>query len=82
MPNSPSAKPPFDPSAQRPETSVHSIEPEDPKSISSAHAPQREILRHNVESGQAQGHPESPAGQHATGSFTTQQEEKPRRRAS
>jgi hypothetical protein len=39
------------PSAQRPETSVHPIEPADPQSISSARAPQREALRHNVEGG-------------------------------
>jgi len=69
-------------SVQRPETSVHTVEPEDPKAIGSAHAPQRDILRHNVEGGQAQPHPDTPAGQHATGSFTTQAEGKPRRRAS
>ncbi|MBT9330911.1 hypothetical protein [Paracidobacterium acidisoli] len=34
------------------------------------HAEQREHLKRNVAEGQTQRHPETPAGQHATGSFT------------
>jgi hypothetical protein len=31
---------------------------------------QQKVLKHNVETGQHQRHPEEVAGQHATGSFT------------
>jgi hypothetical protein len=68
-PNPPSGKS----SAQRPETSVHPVEPEDPKAAGADHQQQRHVLRHNIEGGQAQEHPETPAGQHATGSFTDKQ---------
>jgi hypothetical protein len=80
MPRSSSAaKPnqPSDQSARRPETSVHPVDPrverEDPKASAVDHQQQRHVLRHNVEGGQAEEHPETPAGQHATGSFTDKQ---------
>jgi hypothetical protein len=59
--------------AQKPETSVHPVEPEDMKSVAQDSARQNEALRQNVDGegkGQAKQHPETPAGQHATGSFT------------
>jgi hypothetical protein len=65
--------------AQQPQTSVHPVEPEDPKATGSSQS-QRRALDLNVggqESGhagqpghQAEEHPATPAGQHATGSFT------------
>ena len=55
-------------SAQQPATSVHTIEPEDPKLA--GRSQQHQVLRHNTEGGDTQAHPESPAGQHAAGSFT------------
>lgn len=50
--------------------SVQPVEAEDP--IQSGGHPhlQKRILNENFEGGAAQQHPESPAGQHATGSFT------------
>ncbi|MGC2300575.1 MAG: hypothetical protein WA476_17335 [Acidobacteriaceae bacterium] len=55
-------------SAQQAATSVHAIEPEDPKLT--GRSQQREVLIQGTEGGHAEAHPESPAGQHATGSFT------------
>ena len=63
-------------STLKPETSVHPIEPEDPKVTSISHSEQKRVLRQNVEDGQARQHPETPAGQHATGSFSTGTEKK------
>ncbi|MFZ0273844.1 MAG: hypothetical protein WB524_16070 [Acidobacteriaceae bacterium] len=64
-------------SAQKPETSVHPVEPEDPKTTGAGHARQRRVLGLNVgEGGHAQQHPETTAGQHATGSFTGGTEKK------
>ncbi len=60
-------------SAQKPETSVHPVEPEDTKSMAKGGDRQNEVLGQNVDGkgkGDAQPHPETPAGQHATGSFT------------
>jgi hypothetical protein len=51
-------------------TSVQSVEPEDPRQTGSSKPAQREILEQNVRDGQAREHPETVAGQHATGSFT------------
>lgn len=60
--------------AQQPATSVHPveppIEPDDAKVTGTSPSLQRRVLGLNVEGGQAQEHPETPAGQHATGSFT------------
>ncbi len=57
-------------SHHHPPASVQPVEAEDPKQ-SGGHTPlQKRILNENVEGGAAQQHPESPAGQHATGSFT------------
>jgi len=63
------------PPDQKPPTSVHPLDTED--HATGTNGPnQNETLRHNVESGQAHQHPETPAGQHATGSFTTGAEAK------
>ena len=50
--------------------SVQHVEPEDPLQTGSSKPAQREVFKHNVQTGQAQEHPETVAGQHATGSFT------------
>ncbi len=50
--------------------SVQHVEPEDPRQTGSSKPAQGEILKHNMQTGQAHEHPESVAGQHATGSFT------------
>jgi hypothetical protein len=55
---------------QEPPASVQPIEPEDPRQTGSSKPIQREILEQNVREGQAREHPETVAGQHATGSFT------------
>ncbi len=49
---------------------VQTVEPEDPSLTGGGHSSQKELLEHNVRAGHAQQHPETPAGQHATGSFT------------
>jgi len=56
--------------AQQAQTSVHPIEPEDAYLTGTSRSLQRRVLGLNVEGKQAQEHPETPAGQHATGSFT------------
>ena len=53
---------------QKPATSVHPIEPDDAKLAN--HSQQNHVLSQNADAGQNQQHPEAPAGQHATGSFT------------
>ncbi|MGB0124726.1 MAG: hypothetical protein WA419_21080 [Silvibacterium sp.] len=60
------------PAAQSQEhpASVQPVEPEDPVQTGSSKPAQREVLKHNVQTDQAQEHPETVAGQHATGSFT------------
>lgn len=57
--------------AQKSATSVNPTEPADKKATGTSGALQNEILRHNFRGGQAQPHPATPAGQHATGSFPT-----------
>ena len=57
--------------AQKSATSVNPTEPEDKKATGTSGALQNEVLRHNFKGGQAQQHPATPAGQHATGSFPT-----------
>ncbi len=57
-------------SHHRPPASVQPVEAEDPKESAGDHHRQKKVLNENVEDGAALQHPESPAGQHATGSFT------------
>jgi hypothetical protein len=56
--------------AQEHPVSVQPVEPEDPRKTGSSKPAQREVLERNVSEGHAQEHPETVAGQHATGSFT------------
>jgi hypothetical protein len=63
-------------SSQQPATSVHPVEPEDKRAPGTSSPEQRDILGQNVEKGQAQQHPATPAGQHATGSFPTGNDKK------
>jgi hypothetical protein len=56
--------------AEQPQTSVHPEEPEDAYLTGTSRSLQRRVLGLNVEGKQAQEHPETAAGQHATGSFT------------
>lgn len=55
-------------------TSVQSapapVEPEDAYLTGASRSLQRRLLGLNIESGHSQRHPETPAGLHATGSFT------------
>jgi hypothetical protein len=51
-------------------TSVQPVEPADPRRTGSSKPAQREMLEQNVREGQAREHPETVAGQHATGPFT------------
>jgi hypothetical protein len=53
-----------------PPTSVQPVEPEDAHQTGGSKPVQREVLEKNVRDGQAREHPETVAGQHATGSFT------------
>jgi hypothetical protein len=46
------------------------VEPEDAYLTGTSRSLQRRVLGLNVDGHHAQQHPESPAGQHATGSFT------------
>jgi hypothetical protein len=67
--------------AQKPATSVHHVEPEDKKGTGTPGAQQSKVLQMNVgENGHAQQHPATPAGQHATGSFPSGNEEKSSKR--
>lgn len=61
--------------AQEHPVSVQPIEPADPKQTGSSKPEQREILKDNVQTGQAEEHPETVAGQHATGSFTNKKQQ-------
>lgn len=59
---------------------VQPVETEDPRQVGGGRAQQHETLKHNVaggaQGGQGQRHPDTPAGQHATGSFTGDASEK------
>ena len=46
------------------------IKPEDARLVGAGLSEQQEWLEKNVTQRQAQPHPDTPAGQHATGSFT------------
>jgi hypothetical protein len=50
--------------------SVQPVETEDSSTAGDKRAEQQRVLRHNVETGQHQRHPEEVAAQHAIGSFT------------
>lgn len=50
--------------------SVQHVEAEHGHTAGKGHSGQKEILQENVERGQQERHPATPAGQHATGSFT------------
>ncbi len=57
--------------AQKPATSVHPVEPKDKKATGTGPQQLRKVLQMNVgRGGPAQPHPDTPAGQHATGSFS------------
>jgi hypothetical protein len=58
-----------EPTHQAP-TQVQPVEPEDASRAGDRYEQQKEQLQKNVVHGQTQRHPETPAGQHATGSFT------------
>jgi hypothetical protein len=80
-PDPSSQKQQADTPAQQPPTSVHPVEPEDKKATGNSQRQQRKVLEMNVgKDRQAQQHPATPAGQHATGSFPTGTEEKNRKR--
>ena len=53
-----------------PPSSVQPVEAEQPLQSGGDPDLQKRVLNENFEGGAAQQHPESPAGQHATGSFT------------
>ncbi|HZU10508.1 MAG TPA: hypothetical protein VFA02_11460 [Pseudacidobacterium sp.] len=46
------------------------VEPEDAYLTGASRSLQRRLLGLNIENGQAQRHPDTPAGIHSTGSFT------------
>ncbi|HEX3661301.1 MAG TPA: hypothetical protein VHU89_07705 [Acidobacteriaceae bacterium] len=72
--------------AQQPQTSVHPVEPEDPKATGTSQSQkraldlnvgrQREADNAGHPGHQAEEHPATPAGQHATGSFTDRKSSK------
>jgi hypothetical protein len=63
-------------SKQQPPAGVQPVEAEDAQLTGTTHPQQREILKDNIPReekpvpSQAERHPETPAGIHATGSFT------------
>lgn len=67
-------------SGQKRQTSVHPVEPEDPRTTGTSDSQkqaldlntgrQREVDNAGQPGHQAEEHPSTPAGQHATGSFT------------
>jgi hypothetical protein len=56
-------------------TSVEHTQPEEHFESGGQSTDQRQVLQENVRGGQAQRHPEQPAGLHSTGSFTGTPEE-------
>ena len=52
------------------------MQPKDAHLVGAGHEEQQRLLKKNVEEGQAERHPDLPAGQHATGSFTGENEKK------
>jgi hypothetical protein len=61
---------PAKPEKQAAPASVQTVEPEQGPPADEGQSRQNEVLKHNVETGQQERHPATPAGQHATGSFT------------
>ena len=57
-------------------TSVQSVQPDDPQLSGAGREEQHRLLKKNVQDGKAERHPDLPAGQHATGSFTGENEKK------
>ena len=49
---------------------VQTVEPEDPSLTGGGHSSQQDLLEENHRGGHTKQHPATPAGQHATGSFT------------
>ena len=52
------------------------MQPKDAHLVGAGREEQIRLLKKNVEEGQAERHPDLPAGQHATGSFTGENEKK------
>jgi hypothetical protein len=52
------------------------IEPEEARLTGAGSKEERRLLKKNVEEGQAERHPDMPAGLHSTGSFTGENERK------
>jgi len=57
-------------SQNRPATSVQHIQPKDASSSGNKSLEQNKVLEKNIQEGQTRRHSDTPAGQHATGSFT------------
>jgi hypothetical protein len=55
---------------------THTPGPDDAHRLHDSHSQQRKVLEMNVKGGQAQRHPDTPAGIHSTGSFTGENENK------
>ena len=64
---------------EQPATSVQPVEPS-AKDTGGGLIRQREAVRGNTEAGAGELHPELPAGQHATGSFTGENPARTRKR--
>ena len=57
-------------------TSVQPVQPDDVQLTGAGRKEQHRLLKKNVAEGKAERHPDLPAGQHATGSFTGQNKSK------
>ena len=57
-------------------TSVQPVQPDDVQLTGAGRKEQHRLLKKNVDDGQARRHPDQPAGQHATGSFTGENKSK------
>lgn len=57
-------------SQKNPETSVQHVRPSDSSVAGNKESSQKKALAMNATGKQTQRHPDTPAGQHATGSFT------------
>jgi len=69
------------PGAEIAPLSVQSVEPEDAKLTGVSRSLQRRLLGLNIEGKAAKRHPETPPGQHATGSFVdVQTDEAPKKK--
>jgi hypothetical protein len=52
------------------------LKPEEARLVGAGSKEQQRLLKKNIEEGTAEGHPDLPAGQHSTGSFTGENEKK------